>query len=161
MNATRSHSIFGDELIQAKELNRRPGQVLDKALCHPVTITRNDEFFTLIRREDISILVKQSDQTKEVLELTCAAFLLLHGGDIDATHPFGWLQAFDADELQELVAEVISAYRKAEFAAEYREELRAVIHEWHESAIAIQSDDLAEAWKSPAEEVPLIQPIMQ
>lgn len=161
MTTARPHSIFGDELIQAKELNRRPGQVLDKALSHPVTITRNNEFFTLIRREDISSLVNQADQTKEVFELTSAAFLLLHGGEIDTTHPFGWLHAFDTDEIQELVKEVTSAYRKAEFADEYREELQAVIHEWHESAIAIQSDDLTDAWDSPAGEIPLTQPVMQ
>ena len=154
-------SIFSDELIQAKELNRRPGQALDKALSHPVTITRNNEFFTLIRREDIASLINQANQTKEVFELTNAAFLMLHGNDIDTTHPFGWLRAFDTDEIQALIKEVTAIYRKVEFAAEYGEELQAVIHEWHESAIAMQSDDLADAWDSPVGEVPLTQPVMQ
>lgn len=84
---------------------------------------------------------------------------MLHGGDIDTPHQFGWLRAFDTDEIQKLIKEVIATYRKAEFAAEYGEELQAVIHEWHESAIAIQSDDLADAWDSPVGEVSLTQPV--
>lgn len=149
------HSIFSDELIQAKELNRRPGQVLDKALTHPVTITRNDEFFTLMRRDEVSTLVTQADQTKEALELINAAFIMLQGNELDPLHLFSWLRAFDSEEIQELVSEVMAAYRMADFSAEHWEGLSAVIHEWHESALAIQSDAVAEAWSSPSNEIPL------
>ncbi|MGB7414634.1 MAG: hypothetical protein WA902_10535 [Thermosynechococcaceae cyanobacterium] len=156
MSATLPRPIFGDKLIQATELNRRSGHILDMAMTQPVTITRKDEFFTLIRREDISSLVNQADQTRLIFELINAAFRILHGDSMDAGHAYGWLRAFDAEEIQELVQEVTATYRKAEFDPEYGQELQAVIHEWHESAIATLSDDLAEAWDSPADEIALI-----
>jgi hypothetical protein len=39
-------NIYSDELITATELNRQPGRVLDKALEHPITITRNGSNFS-------------------------------------------------------------------------------------------------------------------
>lgn len=158
MAASTSRSIFSDELVKATELNRTPGQILDKALSRPITIARNDEFFTLMRRDEISDIVHSANGTKKAIELVSAAFLALHG-DIDSAHPFGWLRAFDADELQELVMEVMAAYRKAECASECWEELEAVIYEWRESAIAVLSEDLADAWHSPNAEIPLTPPI--
>ena len=156
-----SRPIFSDELVKATDLNRTPGQILDKALSRPVTIARNDEFFTLMRRDEISDIVNGADHTKKALELINAAFLALQDDEIDSAHPFGWLRAFDAEEVQELVAEVMATYRKAECASEYWEELEAVIHEWHESAIAVLSKDLADAWHSPNDEIPLTPPISE
>ncbi|MCE2720285.1 MAG: hypothetical protein LW708_15980 [Anabaena sp. 49628_E55] len=50
-------NAYSDELVTATELNRQPGKVLDKAYEHPITITRNDQSFALLRREDVAYLV--------------------------------------------------------------------------------------------------------
>ena len=156
MTATMPRPIFSDELVNATELNRRSGRVLDMARLRPVTVARNDEFFTLIRRDEISHIVSDAAHTKQFVELITSA--LLPNPCLEATHPFGWLRAFDRDELQQFVTEVLAAYRKAELCAEGWEEFEAIVHEWHESAIAILSEDLADAWASPAEEMPLTPP---
>jgi len=59
-------NIYSDELITATELNRQSGRVLDKALEPPVTITRNDQSFALLRREEVTFLVKAATQSKAV-----------------------------------------------------------------------------------------------
>ena len=58
------NSIYSDELISATELNRQPGRVLDIAQERPVTITRNDHAFALLRREQMAGLVKAAAQTR-------------------------------------------------------------------------------------------------
>jgi hypothetical protein len=45
MLSESSRLIYGDELITATELNQQPNRVLDLAMEHPVTITRNDQYF--------------------------------------------------------------------------------------------------------------------
>ena len=54
-----------------------------------------------------------------------------------------WLQAFDKEELLEFIAEILDACRGSSSDCE-AERLKAIIHEWRESAIAILSDDIAE-----------------
>jgi hypothetical protein len=96
-------NAFSDELITATELNRQPGKVLDKAYEHPITITRNDQSFALLRREDVAYLVKGVTQSKAVFEVLSVAFRLLLGQKIGYEHPYGWLSVFDADELQDFL----------------------------------------------------------
>jgi hypothetical protein len=81
-------NIYSDELITATELNRQPGRVLDKALEHPVTITRNDQSFALLRREEVNSLVKAATQSKAVFETLTVAFSLLLGEKIGFEHPY-------------------------------------------------------------------------
>jgi hypothetical protein len=100
----------------------------------------------LLSREKLSEIVTEASQAGEVLEILYAAFLMLCGISPAVESPYGWLSAFDADEVQELVTEVLGAYRNASLVAEGWDELEAVIHEWHESAIAIRSDELAVAF---------------
>ncbi len=85
----RGGRLFGDQLVTATELNRRSGAILDMALSKPVTITRNDQHFALLRRELVAQLSALSDQ--------------------------------------------VSMYAEA---------VEGVIHEWHESAIAAESEVL-------------------
>jgi hypothetical protein len=158
MAAILSRPQFSDEIIKATELNRSSGSVLDKAARQPITIIRNNEHFALLRREKLSGIVTEATQTREVLEILHAAFLALSTQDLSSESPYGWLMAFDVDEIQELVAEVLGAFRNAPIVADGWEELDAVIHEWHESAIAILSDDLATAFTDETEEIPLSKP---
>jgi hypothetical protein len=95
-------STFEDELFSATDLNRRAGYVLDRALLHPVTITRNEQAFALLPRENMSRLVETARYTQTLLELANLAFRLIQGNDIGLDHPNVWLKSFDTEEINEL-----------------------------------------------------------
>ncbi|NJL42472.1 MAG: hypothetical protein HC856_10555 [Pseudanabaena sp. RU_4_16] len=147
------NSIYSDELITATELNRQPGRILDKALEHPVTITRNDQSFALLRRENAALLVKTAQHSREIVELLNTAFHLLLKRKIDADRPYAWLGVFDADELNEFIDEVMTAYRSIDQHEQAWYELDAVIHEWHESALAISNPELEAAFSQGSNEL--------
>ncbi|MBF2004345.1 hypothetical protein ACF3DV_22935 [Chlorogloeopsis fritschii PCC 9212] len=151
-------NIYSDELITATELNRQPGRVLDKALERPVTITRNDQSFALLRREEVTSLVKAATQSKAVFEALTVAFSLLLGKEIGFEHPYGWLSVFDTDDLQEFIKELSEAFRLIDSSITAWEMIDAIIHEWHESGIAIASPELAAAFSAETDEVPLTKP---
>ena len=65
---------------------------------------------------------------------------------------------FDSEELSELLTEIESTYRLVGSDAEAWDNLDVVIHEWHESAIAIQSQELATAFSDEIDEVLLTEP---
>ncbi|WP_254923800.1 hypothetical protein [Pseudanabaena sp. SR411] len=70
---------------------------------------------------------------------------------IGTEHPYGWLGAFDVDELNEFINEVIAAYRSVALQEpkNYEKawnELEAIIHEWYESALAIANPELEVAF---------------
>jgi hypothetical protein len=141
-------NIYSDELITATELNRQPGRVLDKALERPVTITRNDQSFALLRREEVTSLVKAATQSKAVFEALTVAFSLLLGKEIGFEHPYGWLSVFEEDDLQEFIKELSEAFRLIDSSSTAWEMIDALIHEWHESGIAIASSELAAAFSA-------------
>ncbi|MEH1929362.1 hypothetical protein [Nostoc sp.] len=154
-------NIYSDELITATELNRQPGRVLDKALERPVTITRNDQSFALLRREEVTFLVKAATQSKAVFEALTVAFSLLLGKEIGFEHPYGWLSVFDSDDLQGFIKELSEAFRLIDSSPTAWEMIDALIHEWHESALAIVSPELAAAFSAETDEVPLKSPSAQ
>ncbi|MFB2875678.1 hypothetical protein [Floridanema aerugineum] len=141
-----SASVYGDELITATELNQQPGQVLDKAWERPVTITRNEQHFALLRRDRITYMVKAAKMSQVVIELIDVAYRSRLGEQISSEHPLEWVKAFDNDELRELIAEVENAYRLVGSDPQAWDNLEALIHEWQESAIAINSKELAAAF---------------
>lgn len=151
-------SIYSDELITATELNRQPGRVLDKALERPVTITRNDQSFALLRREEVTSLVKVATQSKAVFEALTVAFSLLLGKEIGFEHPYGWLSMFEENDLQEFIKELSEAFRLIDSSTTAWQMIDALIHEWHESAIAAASPELAAAFSAETDEVPLTKP---
>ncbi|MBW4635161.1 MAG: hypothetical protein KME30_25685 [Iphinoe sp. HA4291-MV1] len=156
------NTIYSDELITATELNRQPGRVLDKALEHPVTITRNDQSFALLPRENVALFVKAAQRSREIVELLNTAFRLLLKQKIGTEHPYGWLEVFDSDELNEFIDEIMSAYRSVDLSEKAWDELDAIIHEWHESALAISNPELEAAFSlhsDELEEIALSQPI--
>lgn len=147
------NSIYSDELITATELNRQPGRILDKALEHPVTITRNDQSFALLRRENAALLVKAAQHSREIVELLNTAFHLLLKRKIGDNYPYAWLGVFDADELNEFIDEIMTAYRSIDQHETAWHELDAVIHEWHESALAISNIELEAAFSQRSNEL--------
>jgi len=150
--------LYGDRLINATELNRRPGRVLDLARERPVTIARNDEYFALLPREEMRFWVQAATLSKTVFELINVAYRLRLGEQIDLEHSYAWLKAFDTEELSELIAELESTFRQIGLQPGAIEKLDATIHEWHESAIAISSPTLAAAFSDEVNEVLLTPP---
>ena len=153
MTLLRSSGLFSDQLITATELNRQPGNVLDIALEHPVTITRNHQSFALLRREDLRQVLRALEQTQQVLQLTYAANALRAGAS--ESDEFTWLRAFDNDDLTVMLSEVQIAYRQAETEQSW-DALAALIHEWQESALAYLNPALETALAAADEEVPLL-----
>ncbi len=152
------NSLYSDELISATELNRQPGRILDIAALHPVTITRNDHAFALLRREEMAYYVKAAAMTKIAVEIINVAYQLSQGKDIASNHDdYGWMKTFDTDELNELVAEIINACSVGSDSNDW-DLLDVVIHEWRESAMAINSPDLEKAFSDVEDEVPLTSP---
>ena len=94
----------------------------------------------------MTYLVKGVTQSKAVFEVLSVAFGLLLGQKIGDEHPYGWLSVFDADELQEFIKEVSEAFRLTDTFNEAWDLIDAIIYEWHESAIAISSPELAAAF---------------
>lgn len=154
--------IYSDELITATELNLQPGRVLDKALDHPVTITRNDQSFALLRRENVALFVKTAQRSREIVELLSTAFRLLLKQKNGTEYPYGWLGVFAENELNEFIDEVMSAYRSVDLYEKAWDELDAIIHEWYESALAIANPEMEAAFSQKSdelEEVALSQPL--
>lgn len=152
-----SNAVYSDDLFTATDLNRQSGQVLDRAFEHPVTITRNEQSFALLRREEMANLVKGKFQLELALQITLTINQLNSGEKVGSEHPYGWLAVFDAEELNELNVEIRSAVRHCSDAGNW-DLLDAVIHEWRESAIAIESSELAAAFNDEINQVPLTQP---
>lgn len=59
-------------------------------------------------------------------------------------HPYGWLSVFEKDDLQDFIKELSEAFRLIDSSTTAWEIIGAIIHEWHKSAVAIASPELAE-----------------
>ena len=140
-----STAIFNDCIFTSSELNRRPGYVLDTALEKPVTITRNQDSFALVKRELMANMAQEIEQMTKVNQLTNVVFRISIGQSIESTNEYKWIEEFDLDERIELVNEVYQVLNLAQSTNDW-DEVSAVIHEWPESAIAISSKELGKAF---------------
>lgn len=136
--------IFSDEVVSAKDLNRQSGRILDVALERPVTITRNSQAFALLPRQDVTTLIQSVRVGRLAFEVTGIAYRLIQGAVVSADNPYAWLQTFDADDLKDFVEEVRSTFEQFEDSPKAWEELDALIYEWHESSLIIDSGVLDE-----------------
>lgn len=100
------------------------------------SITRNDQHFALLRRDEMALLVKAAALSLRVFEVMAAAYRLRLGEEIGSENLYGWLKVFDKDELSELSAEIEKDYRLVESEPAAWDRIEATIYEWHESAIA-------------------------
>ena len=143
--SSMSTALYSDCLFSSSELNRRSGYVLDTALTKPVTITRNNDSFALLKRELMANMAKGIEQMNNVSQLVNVAYRLSSGQFVESNNEFKWVEEFDSEERSELVNEVYSALELAKSTDDW-DEVAAVIHEWRESALAIASDELSEAF---------------
>jgi hypothetical protein len=153
-----SKNIYSDTLISATDLNRQPGRVLDLALKHPVTITRNDEAFALLRREDAARMIETSTHVELLVEIIQVIYRQLLGRSPELAPPYQWLTQFDPDELNELLTEINDTIQSIFAGEQTWESVDLLIYEWQESAQAIISPDLAAAFETESAETPLTHP---
>ena len=98
MNIRRmSNTIFSDCIFSSSELNRRSGHVLDTALTTPVTITRNNDSFALLRRDLMTNMAKGIEQMNQVSQLVNVVFRLTLGQEIENTNKFKWVEEFNSE----------------------------------------------------------------
>jgi hypothetical protein len=157
MQTATGEGLFSDEVFTATELNRHGGTILDHARKHPVTISRNNEQFAILRREDAARLYLTVDRMGEACALLSEAHLAIAG---EKPSPyFAWLSVYEKDDLEKLVSEVFSAVRKATGKVVHWDQVEAVIHEWRESAIVAHSGALDAAMHDDErDETPLQHP---
>ena len=138
-----SESLYSDRIFTSKDLNRKSGSVLDEAMKKPVTITRNSDTFALLKRERMGEITKASDYKTVVINLMNSIVRLSSGNALEEHDSFGWINEFDNEDRLEMVTEVIKTLKYAEKTNDW-DELKSVIFEWRESAIANQGDELDE-----------------
>jgi hypothetical protein len=130
-------SMFGDEVYTSTDLNRRSGEVLNHARERPVTISRNNEQFALLRREIAAKLVTSVTKVQGVMRILMGVDALIAGREVD---PFvEWLKVYDKDDLQKLCSEVLGATSLAVSGNADWNYVDAIIHEWRQSAIVAKS----------------------
>ena len=155
-SAWNRFSLFADEVFSSTDLNRRAGEVLDRARNGPVTISRNKEQFALLRREDAAELVKALGNFGPMLELLAAALGVVEGKEPPVS--FIWLKAFEIDDLRKMIWDVMVASTSALHETGDWESVNSIIHEWRESGIVAMSGVLDRAMKSPSNETSLPDP---
>ena len=149
--------VFGDEVFTSTDLNRRSGEVLNHAREHPITISRNNEQFALLRREQAAKLFRAVNRILAVVEVLSAANAAIQGSA--PSEPLGWLAIYDKDDLQRLCSEVLEATRKAAACTGDWDAVVALIHEWHESALVAQGGVLDSVmYTQESDEQPLPHP---
>jgi hypothetical protein len=136
--------VFSDEIVTAKELNRQPGRILDLALEHPVTITRNSEAFALMPRENVTALIQAAKVAGLAFESTGLAFRVMEGEKLPKGHLYAWMMEFDRDELKDFIESITSTFHQFAGLPNAWDEVDAVIYEWHESALINASGVLDE-----------------
>ncbi len=149
-------SMFGDQVYSSTDLNRRHSEVLNRARKAPVTISRNNEQFALMNRDQAASLVKAVASMGETLELLHGALNVVKGDEVSTS--ISWLKAFSKEDLAQFIDELMPAAEKAFNGSESWDSVETIIHEWHESALAIQSGVLEEALSAERDEVPLADP---
>lgn len=155
----KEEGLYSDQIISASELNRRPGWVLERVALGPVTITRNDEAFALVPRQQMARLVSDVRQFRLLVAIQNAIMALLSDRDLPADHIYSWLQVFGKTDLYELAEELVESLSSADIDFE-GSWVGEIIHEWHETALAILDPVHREAFESlkthdEVDEVPL------
>ena len=127
-------------------------QLFSKAIYHVLKVKPGRTF---------ADLVKGVKQSKNVIEILSTAFILLRGANISNENPYAWLTVFDLDDIQDFISELTKAFSLIDSTSVNAWDLIAsIIYEWHESAIAISSPELANAFNDEIDEVLLTKPFL-
>lgn len=148
--------LFGDEVFTSTDLNRRSGEVLNHAREAPVTISRNNEQFALMRREQAATLLSSLNRVKGALVVLLGVDAALSGRELPPA--VSWLRVYEKDDLRKLHSEVLEATAMVVLGTSESSHLDAIIHEWRESALVAQSGLLDSVIYEEPDETPLPSP---
>ena len=154
--AVALEGLFSDDVFTATDLNRRGGAILDRARKRPVTISRNNEQFALLRRDQAAKLVGTVNRIFRSVALLSEAHTAIDGGQ--PSDAFKWLEVYEKDDLRKLFNEVLAETRKAAAGECDWDDVDALIHEWRESAAIARGGVLDAAMIEPSDEQPLEAP---
>jgi len=154
-------AVFADDVFTSTDLNRRAAEVLNSARTRPVTISRNNEQFALLRRDQAAALMQAARAIGITAGLLRDAGRLLAGEPVDS-----WLRGFGPEDLRTFSDELLAATSAvaAKLTSGERadwEDVLAIIHEWHESALVAQSGTLEASLNESSDEIPLADPRLQ
>jgi prevent-host-death family protein len=156
-SAVRNFGLFSDEVFTSTDLNRRSGEVLNRARRTPVTIARNNERFALLRRDQAASLVKGLTQLVEVVQLAQSAVALRKNRPDQVAPSVAWMRAFDEEDRQSMLDEIFTSCVQASAADDW-DAVTALIHQWRESASVAESGLLRQAMDAESDEQPLPHP---
>lgn len=135
--------LFSDEVFTSTDLNRRSAEVLNRARQGPVTIARTNELFALLRREDAAQLVRAASELGKAIRVFNALAKAQSGSVVP--EPFGWIGDLCEADRNSFLLELTDTLSRANNGDCSWEEVDAVIHEWHSSAMVIRSGILKNA----------------
>ena len=153
----RDFSLFGDEVFSSTDLNRRSAEVLNRASKNPVTISRNNEWFALLRRDQAATLVKGLAQTVMVVQLAQGSIAIQQRQPQMVPPAVSWMKAFDDEERLTMLSEVFTACLQASEEDDW-DSVSETIHQWRESAAVAESGILRDARAAEPDEQPLPDP---
>ena len=86
--------------------------------------------------------------SQTVIEIFQAIFLI-HSKSLEPDHPYEWLRVFDEADHSQFIHELVNAlYKQDNIDDSDGLTVEAIIHEWHESALAVMSDLHEQAYQS-------------
>lgn len=153
----RNFGLFSDDVFTSTDLNRRAGEVLNRARETPVTIARNSERFALLRRDQAASLVKGLAQLVEVVQLAQSAGALRENRPDQIAPGAAWIQAFDEEDRQSMLNEIFATCLQASVADDW-DSVSTLIQQWRESATVAESGVLLQAMDGESDEQPLPSP---
>jgi hypothetical protein len=156
--ASKGFGLFSDEMFTSTDLNRRSGEVLNRARKHPVTIARNNEQFALIRRDQAANLIKALGQIREIVDICQGAVSVKVG--IDPSPAVAWMSSLGEEDRIAMLREILTQYSRASEAEDW-DSLGDLIHEWKESAAVMQSGAIEQSLSEPSDEQPLTVPVVE
>src|SRR5437879_2801140 len=99
--------IFGDEVYTSTDLNRRSGEVLNHARLRPVTISRNNEQFSLVRKEEAASGFRVLNHIQFAMTVLIGVQQAAAGEQPPPA--VSWINIYDKDDIQKLGSEVLTA----------------------------------------------------
>jgi hypothetical protein len=143
-------SLFSDKVFTSTDLNRRASDVLSCAAKGPVTISRNNEQFALLRREQVGGMVGTIGAICVASGVLLEIEYVLTACSSRRTS-FAWLEVYEKDDLEKFRHELLAAMESVSAQEADFEEIHTIIHEWRESALVVKSGVIDDPMHTPPE----------
>jgi hypothetical protein len=131
--------LFGDRLFSVTDMSRQAGKILDLALKAPVTVTRGDHHFALMRRELASSLFGVTASTEALTDVLMACQQRLAGDPLPQDDEYSWMAGLAQDDLVELIRAALESFRTSMSSATAWTAFDDTIRQWKDGALAAAS----------------------